>query len=190
MTKAAGQDGKGEEAAAKGADGLYPLLMQSAAAFAAATAVGIGIQTQFARAMLGMLDRDADKGKEETAVEAPVPETKPAVSPEVKPVPAPVEAEAPVVAPKAPAPVKRAPAARKPKAAASAGDDLKRISGVGPKLEQVLNARGVRRFAEIAAWSPKDMQRFDAALGLDGRIGRDDWIGQAKALAAPVKKGK
>ncbi|PWE52864.1 5' DNA nuclease [Metarhizobium album] len=62
-------------------------------------------------------------------------------------------------------------------------DDLKRISGIGPKLEQVLNGKGVSRFADIAGWSEDDIKRFDAELGVEGRIGRDDWIGQAKALA-------
>jgi NADH-quinone oxidoreductase subunit E len=61
-------------------------------------------------------------------------------------------------------------------------DDLKRISGVGPKLEQVLNSMGVRRYADVALWSDKDMQRIDAQLGFGGRIARDGWIEQAKAL--------
>lgn len=68
-------------------------------------------------------------------------------------------------------------------------DDLKLISGVGPKLEQKLNALGVRRFAEIALWTTEDVARFDDKLSFHGRIERDDWIGQAKALAAKVGKG-
>ncbi len=61
-------------------------------------------------------------------------------------------------------------------------DDLKRISGVGPKLEQVLNGMGVRRYADVAMWSDKDVQRIDAQLGFGGRIARDGWVEQAKAL--------
>ncbi|WP_276118580.1 hypothetical protein [Pararhizobium qamdonense] len=61
-------------------------------------------------------------------------------------------------------------------------DDLKRISGIGPKLEQVLNGMGVRRYADVALWSDKDVQRFDDALGFAGRIARDGWVEQAKAL--------
>lgn len=68
-------------------------------------------------------------------------------------------------------------------------DDLKLISGVGPKLEQKLNALGVSRFAEIALWTPEDVVRFDDKLSFHGRIERDDWIGQAKALAAKVEQG-
>ncbi|MEF0939147.1 5' DNA nuclease [Rhizobium sp. BR 362] len=61
-------------------------------------------------------------------------------------------------------------------------DDLKRISGIGPKLEQVLNGRGILRFADIAAWNEADVERIDAELGFDGRIRRDDWVGQAKGF--------
>ncbi|MBB3290264.1 MULTISPECIES: 5' DNA nuclease [unclassified Rhizobium] len=91
--------------------------------------------------------------------------------------PAERKAKAEVVAPIAakPAPVRSRKAAVK-------ADDLKRISGVGPKLEQVLNGRGIRRFADIAAWSDADIERIDTELGFDGRIRRDDWVGQAKAL--------
>ncbi len=83
------------------------------------------------------------------------------------------EAAAPVAAKAAPA---------RGRKAAEKADDLKRISGVGPKLEQVLNGRGIKRFADIAAWSDADIERIDTELGFDGRIRRDDWVGQAKAL--------
>ncbi|WP_246703948.1 5' DNA nuclease [Rhizobium sp. P38BS-XIX] len=74
------------------------------------------------------------------------------------------------------------PAQARSRKAVAKSDDLKRISGVGPKLEQVLNERGFQRFADIAAWSDADIDRIDAELGFDGRIRRDDWVGQAKAL--------
>jgi len=80
------------------------------------------------------------------------------------------------------APVASKPAPARGRKAAEKADDLKRISGVGPKLEQVLNGRGIKRFADIAAWSDADIERIDAELGFDGRIRRDDWVGQAKAL--------
>lgn len=81
----------------------------------------------------------------------------------------------PVAAKPAATPVRGRKAALKP-------EDLKRISGIGPKLEQVLNGRGIQRYADIAAWSDADVERVDAELGFDGRIRRDDWVGQAKAL--------
>ncbi|SMD06046.1 hypothetical protein [Rhizobium sp. RU36D] len=65
---------------------------------------------------------------------------------------------------------------------AGKADDLKRISGIGPKVEQVLNGMGVTRFADIAAWTVDDIAKFDTELGFSGRIERDDWVGQAKAL--------
>ncbi len=63
------------------------------------------------------------------------------------------------------------------------GDDLKRISGVGPKLEKTLNALGVYHYRQIAAWTAEDIAWVDDNLKFKGRIERDDWIGQAKTLA-------
>lgn len=63
-------------------------------------------------------------------------------------------------------------------------DDLKLISGVGPKLEETLNGLGVFHFDQIAAWSPATVDWVDDYLSFKGRIGREDWIGQAKVLAA------
>lgn len=62
-------------------------------------------------------------------------------------------------------------------------DDLKVISGIGPKLEQALNGKGIFRFADIARWSASEAKRIEAELGLDGRIARDGWVEQAKVLA-------
>jgi NADH-quinone oxidoreductase subunit E len=63
-------------------------------------------------------------------------------------------------------------------------DDLKRIKGVGPKLEQTLNELGFYHFDQIAAWTDAQIQWVDNRLKFKGRITRDDWIGQAKLLAA------
>lgn len=70
--------------------------------------------------------------------------------------------------------------------AAPAGDadDLKKIGGVGPVLEGKLNALGVTRFDQIAAFTAEDVARVDEALSFKGRIDREDWIGQAKTFAA------
>lgn len=62
-------------------------------------------------------------------------------------------------------------------------DDLKLISGIGPKLEQVLNGLGVWTFAQIAGWTPEEVAWVDDYLGFGGRIGRDEWLKQARALA-------
>lgn len=81
-----------------------------------------------------------------------------------------------------PSPRVAAKTASSPTAAADR-DDLKRISGIGPRLEQELNARGIVRFGDIAALGKAAVKKLDTELGLDGRILRDDWIGQAKALS-------
>jgi large subunit ribosomal protein L21 len=114
---------------------------------------------------------------------------------------------------KAEAPAAEAPKADKPKAApkpkaakadaapeaASAGtrpanlldaarggkpDDLKKISGVGPKLEGVLHENGVFHFDQIMAWGPAEIAYMDDQLSFKGRIERDNWIEQATAFAA------
>lgn len=62
-------------------------------------------------------------------------------------------------------------------------DDLKTISGVGPKLEKTLNGLGIFHFEQIAGWKAKDITEVDDLLSFKGRIKRDDWIAQAKKLA-------
>jgi len=63
-------------------------------------------------------------------------------------------------------------------------DDLKRIKGIGPKLEAMLNGLGFFHFDQIAAWSPQEMAWVDQNLeGFKGRATRDQWVAQAKLLA-------
>ena len=63
-------------------------------------------------------------------------------------------------------------------------DDLKLISGVGPKLEKMLNKTGVYYFPQIANWKKADVQMVNDKLGaFPGRIERDEWVRQAKGLA-------
>ena len=63
-------------------------------------------------------------------------------------------------------------------------DDLKLISGVGPKLEKLLHELGVYTFAQIASWGPGEIKWVDDHLKFKGRIVRDKWVEQAAALAA------
>ncbi|MEL6465345.1 MAG: NADH-quinone oxidoreductase subunit E [Pseudomonadota bacterium] len=64
-------------------------------------------------------------------------------------------------------------------------DDLKLIKGVGPGLEKELNAKGVYHFDQIASWSEDEVAWADQHLvRFKGRVSRDDWVTQAKALAA------
>ncbi len=62
-------------------------------------------------------------------------------------------------------------------------DDLKMISGVGPKLEGVLNGLGIYQFKQVASWKKAEREWVDGYLNFKGRIDRDDWVRQAKALA-------
>ena len=63
------------------------------------------------------------------------------------------------------------------------GDDLKKIKGVGPKLEAMLHDMGVWTFDQIAEWGEAELDWVDARLeGFSGRARRDDWVGQAKEL--------
>ena len=122
------------------------------------------------------------------------------------PAPGPNQVEAPVVKTAAPAATPAAPApapAAVPVAevapaesddgtpeflsAAREGgpDDLKQIKGVGPKLEKTLHGMGIYHFDQIAAWGPKEQAWMDGNLeGFKGRATRDDWVAQAKTLAA------
>lgn len=63
-------------------------------------------------------------------------------------------------------------------------DDLKEISGVGPKMERMLHALGYFHFDQVAAWSASDVAWVDENLeGFKGRVSRDNWVPQAKKLA-------
>ena len=70
-------------------------------------------------------------------------------------------------------------------AAKAAADDLTLLVGIGPKLAASLAQLGVTRFAEIAAWGPKELADFDVKLSLKGRAERDAWVAQAKRFANP-----
>ena len=98
---------------------------------------------------------------------------------------APKKEEAPKVEAKAePKPEKKAaPKKAAPKAAAGA-DDLKKLTGVGPALEKKLHEQGVTTFAQIASWGPEEIADMDDKLSFKGRIERDGWVDQAKALEA------
>ncbi len=62
-------------------------------------------------------------------------------------------------------------------------DDLKKISGVGPKLERLLNKNGVFYFWQVASWSRSDIEIIDRRLdAFKGRILRDGWVSQARQL--------
>lgn len=65
----------------------------------------------------------------------------------------------------------------------AAPDDLKLISGVGPKIEGTLHELGIFTFAQVASWKTPEREWVDGYLNFKGRIDRDDWVRQAEALA-------
>lgn len=92
------------------------------------------------------------------------------------------------------APVKSAPAKSAAKssttkaAVVTSADDLKLIKGVGKLNEKRLNDEGISSFAQVAAWKKADIEDFDAKLNFKGRIEREEWVPQAKALAKAKPK--
>lgn len=63
-------------------------------------------------------------------------------------------------------------------------DDLKRIKGIGKVIEGKLNGLGIWHFDQIALWGDEESNWVNGHLSFKGRIQREDWINQAKALAA------
>ena len=62
-------------------------------------------------------------------------------------------------------------------------DDLKLLNGIGPVLEGKLNAAGIHSYRQLAALTDADIDRLESeAITFSGRVRREDWIGQAKAL--------
>ena len=122
--------------------------------------------------------------------------TKPAAG---RPAPKAEKPAARAKAPAAPAKIAEVPAAaavvkaKKPRALKTprkaGADDLKIIKGVGPKLEALLHSLGFFHFDQIAAWTDAELAWVDDNLeGFKGRVVREDWVGQARALVAD--KGK
>ncbi len=62
-------------------------------------------------------------------------------------------------------------------------DDLQQIKNIGPFLSEKLHGIGIVSYAQIASWSPEEIDEITKRIGyLPGRIHLDDWVGQAKVL--------
>lgn len=110
----------------------------------------------------------------------------PAAAPEAQ-MPAPTP-EDPVELKAVPEPIPTAIVPERPLAAdepssADERDDLTKIEGVGPRIQNVLNSIGVFSFQQIADWSPSNQAWVDDYLSFSGRVGRQAWVDQAKTLA-------
>ena len=91
-----------------------------------------------------------------------------------------------------PPPARPAPPPSKPAVAgtlprqpsAEPADDLQRVRSIDGEIESALNALGVRRFDELASLNAADVRFVSERLDLDNRIVAENWIGQARMLAA------
>jgi len=137
------------------------------------TAFGMNLSVQMAGAFMGAVADAMEKGAPVTA-EPVAPVTVDPVAPVAGATAKPKKQRADVakVVPLRAVKEERAPVA----------DDLKKISGIGPRLEKVLNGMGFSTWADIAKWTEAEMREIDDKLGLDNRVLRDNWASQAKAL--------
>lgn len=61
-------------------------------------------------------------------------------------------------------------------------DDLKKIKGIGKVIEEKLNRIGYYRLEQIANLDEAEIERIEEKISFPGRVTRDDWVAQAKAL--------
>lgn len=131
--------------------------------------------------LVGSSSDKSDKGAETPTLRQSEEPVAPVIAgPAVSPIDIPPPAEpAPVV------PEPETPAAPIHAVPAGPVDELTRLKGVGPKVAALLNGLGVTRYDQIAGWTDADVARVDSQLGaFKGRIVRDQWIEQARLLAA------
>ncbi|PPD46177.1 MAG: hypothetical protein CTY15_02060 [Methylocystis sp.] len=137
----------------------------------------------------------AEDVKRRPAIAPVVVATAPVAAPQPSAAPA-LAASAPEPEAAAPPPQGKAPAAAKAKTASPGAkpevlaaprnglpDDLSRIKGVGPRSVEKLHALGVFHYDQIAMWTLDNARWIGAAIGAPGRVERDKWIQQARALA-------
>ena len=119
--------------------------------------------------------KKADKKVEESKEEAVVPD-------EAKPKLEELVAEEPaVVEPEVSEPVQKKKTARK---SASDGDDLKKIEGIGPKIESILKENGIQSFTDLAGADVEKIREFLLAAGNRYRMHDPaTWPDQAKLAA-------
>jgi predicted flap endonuclease-1-like 5' DNA nuclease len=66
-------------------------------------------------------------------------------------------------------------------------DDLKKIVGIGIKVENALYEIGVFHYEQIADWTKENIKWIDEYLSYEGRVIREEWVEQAKKLAKKRK---
>ncbi|NND17529.1 MAG: 50S ribosomal protein L21 [Silicimonas sp.] len=127
-----------------------------------------------------ILEKGADKSGVKAAIGAGSVSTSAVAAAKPAKKAAPASKEAPKAEAKKAEPAKAAPK----KSTSGDADDLKKLSGIGPALEKKLNEAGVTSFAQIASWGAAEVAEFDEKLSFKGRIEREGWVEQAKAIVA------
>jgi predicted flap endonuclease-1-like 5' DNA nuclease len=60
-------------------------------------------------------------------------------------------------------------------------DDLKKVHGIGPGFERMLNKLGVHTYKQIALWRDEDLTRYARELHtFPDRLRRDEWVRSAR----------
>jgi small subunit ribosomal protein S2 len=144
----------------------------------AARAIAIYCDLVARAAIDGISRGHGELGVDVGAMENPTPEELPAANVNEAPAEAAAVPEA-----AAPEPVEQFERLSAPR---GAPDDLTKLHGVGPQLEKKLNEAGVYHFWQIAAMQPADATSLDTDLKLNGRIGRDGWVEQARTMLDAV----
>jgi predicted flap endonuclease-1-like 5' DNA nuclease len=68
-------------------------------------------------------------------------------------------------------------------------NNLKKIKGIGAKIELKLNKLGIYTFEQISNFNSADINNITKTLKFfPGRIERDDWVGQAFHLIISIHK--
>lgn len=68
-------------------------------------------------------------------------------------------------------------------------NDLTMISGIGPAIQRKLNDLGIYSFQQLSELTPEMVDKITRTIKFfPDRIGRDNWIGQAAALARLKKQ--
>lgn len=62
-------------------------------------------------------------------------------------------------------------------------DDLTKLNGIGPYIEQRLNDIGIYNYDQVSKLTNEDIRKITELIDFfPGRIERDDWVGQAHSL--------
>ena len=81
------------------------------------------------------------------------------------------------------------PAAAPAQPVSAAADDLSRINGIGEAVQEKLAGLGITSFRQIAEFTPADINRVNEVLSFPGRIERERWVEQARAIVSAVDEG-